>query len=446
MTKVNASPIVSNERLHKRRQRARNLGRKKEAIEVLLQRLPPIRQMPSVGCSLSTNIHENNNNLSSLFCPIPPLQSSREFWDQVPSICNPLTATLCSKIAGKKELGSDRYHNDKYHRKLHYQNQDGIISKQQLEELWRKHSRSDGVARTTTTTAPTIVNDEAETQNQKPSKNPRNKEEAVSLLSNERGKRKAWQIENFVSLLRGWLARQNKQQKPVTVVDFGCGSGNLCLALAPYFKNVQFVLVDKKPYPLTVAKRRAVEAGLINVQVIQYNFSPSNLEDFSVPCYKNSQSSYNDAEEEAASRLRKSSTTRFDLGIGLHCCGSFTDMVMSLSLARGADCIVCPCCNGAMTSKTTHGYEYPRSTFVRSLMAQEEYLGQLSRAADDLRHYEAKCLIEYDRALWARDNGFNVELFKLTPEECTPKHHLLYLTNQKSRGMDNSMHDTPLKS
>ena len=33
------------------------------------------------------------------------------------------------------------------------------------------------------------------------------------------------------------------------------------------------------------------------------------------------------------------------MGIGLHCCGSFTDMVMEISSRAGADCVVCPCCN-----------------------------------------------------------------------------------------------------
>jgi len=61
-------------------------------------------------------------------------------------------------------------------------------------------------------------------------------------------------------------------------------------------------------------------------------------------------------------------------------------------------------------------------------MSQDEYLGQLSKRADDLGHYPAKCLIEYDRALWAKENGFQgVDLLKLSPLESTPKHHVLCL-------------------
>ena len=64
-----------------------------------------------------------------------------------------------------------------------------------------------------------------------------------------------------------------------------------------------------------------------------------------------------------------------------------------------------------MTSKTTCGYEYPRSSYLRQYMNQDEYLDQLSKGAEDRGNYKAKCLIEYDRALWAKENGFrSVEL------------------------------------
>ena len=68
---------------------------------------------------------------------------------------------------------------------------------------------------------------------------------------------------------------------------------------------------------------------------------------------------------------------------------------------------------------------YPRSTFISSLITSDEYF-QVSRAADDESNYEAKCLIEYDRAGWARDSGFEVSLLRMEPVSCTPKHHVLY--------------------
>jgi hypothetical protein len=42
-------------------------------------------------------------------------------------------------------------------------------------------------------------------------------------------------------------------------------------------------------------------------------------------------------------------------------------------------------------------------------------------------NYAAKYLVEYYRAEWAKEDGFGeVELWRMTRVECTPKHHLLY--------------------
>jgi SAM-dependent methyltransferase len=353
-------------RLHKRRQRQRNQERKQTALENLLDRVP------------------QSSSVKSLYQPIPCLPCSSDFWSRVPKICNPHAT----------KLQRDKYQQGKYLRKLQHKLKGGEINTQEQEELWKKHGRSCSSSSTN--------------------------DGAVTLLSEDRGQRKAWQVENFVSLLSDKLTPHDNHNKPLTVVDFGCGSGNL-LALASYFTHVRFVLVDKKPYPLKLVQRRAEEAGLFNVEVMQYSFSPENLDKFQTP--DRGENTTPKAEEDDEESHRS-----FDLGIGLHCCGSFTDMVMELCRINKADCIVCPCCNGAMTSKTTCGYAYPRSQFLKDYLTQDEYLGQLSKSADDLGNYSAKCLIEYDRALWAEENGFrSVELWKLTPLECTPKHHVLYL-------------------
>merc|ERR1712070_250718 len=95
---------------------------------------------------------------------------------------------------------------------------------------------------------------------------------------------------------------------------------------------------------------------------------------------------------------------RFDLGIGLHCCGSFTDMVMEICARQGASCIVCPCCNGKMTAGSSGGMRYPRSAFLEKFVTEEaalrtwpsykdQFLGQISRSADDRGNYTAKCVV-----------------------------------------------------
>merc|ERR1712008_90527 len=113
-----------------------------------------------------------------------------------------------------------------------------------------------------------------------------------------------------------------------------------------------------------------------------------------------------------------------------------------------AECIVCPCCNGRVGHGAVagggadsnevifvadphgQGVHYPRSALLREHMSEADYTESLARWADDQAGaYSAKCLVEYDRALWARECGAfgSVHLLKLSPADCSPKHHVLYL-------------------
>lgn len=450
--------VPSEHRLgHKKRQRSRNRELKRLAFYELLDRLPPFHELPLAVIKKDGDDSApiEKKQLTDLYRPIrrPDLVIANEFWARVPSVCNPNKAVLEEKISDQRELSMDRYHSEKYRRKLQYKKEKGELTQIELEVLWEKHGKRTKKTNVDNSTDKTSKTKSMQINQQNVTS--ASSGEGVSLLSNDRGQRKAWQVENFVSILWDRLAsytvedddRSSNDEFNFTVVDFGCGSGNLCLALAPYFSKVRFVLVDKKPYPLKLVERRANEAGLKNVQALQFSFTPSNLDEFCIPPMLPDMStetwfmppektSTNLPSSSEKNKLQKASSlpsTDFDIAIGLHCCGSFTDMVMSLAKLRGADCIVCPCCNGAMTSKTTCGYKYPRSSYIEKFMNQEEYLS-MSKAAEDSGIYEAKCLIEYDRALWANENGYNVQLLKMSPEECTPKHHVLYLTNNKKKG------------
>ena len=70
-----------------------------------------------------------------------------------------------------------------------------------------------------------------------------------SLLNNDRGRRKRQQVENIASILFQRFTPKtpsdNPKQKRPLVVDFGCGSGNLCLALAAALPGTLFLLTDR---------------------------------------------------------------------------------------------------------------------------------------------------------------------------------------------------------
>lgn len=354
-------------REHKRRQQKRKREHRQEALNDLIHRIPPVSES-ALASSASTSVEDS-------FLPISSLDV--DFWTHVPEQCNPMKASMDSSLSAldKSKKASDEHFQEKRRRKLEARQKKGEITKEQQEKLWEEHGR-----------------------------------DKASLLSASRGQRKAWQVENFVCLLKDRLC------PGMVVVDFGSGSGNLCLALAAFFPKVQFILVDRNKYSLQLVQKRAETSNLSNVKTQQYTFIPDNLQEYR-PLTDDS---------------RQEGQSVFDLGIGLHCCGSFTDMVMETCLFHGADCIVCPCCNGGMTAKATGGFNYPRSDFLQKCMTQEEYLSQLSRNADNAQNYAAKCWIEYDRALWAAQHGMKVELWKLTPTTCTPKHHVIFMTNKRS--------------
>ena len=71
---------------------------------------------------------------------------------------------------------------------------------------------------------------------------------SFTLLNSDRGLRKRQQVENIASVLFDNF-NSLTESKPL-VVDFGCGSGNLCLALAAAFPQTTFLLTDRSEHLL----------------------------------------------------------------------------------------------------------------------------------------------------------------------------------------------------
>lgn len=146
--------------------------------------------------------------------------------------------------------------------------------------------------------------------------------DAFSLLGGDRAIRKRQQVDNIVSV----LTKHGLDAKSV-VVDFGSGSGNLCLALASVFTLTTFVFVDMNQTSLDILSQRSRVAGLTNIKVIKFRFTEENLQEF-------------------LEKICVEVGVGMDLGIGLHSCGSFTDLVMEVCRLASSDCLIVPCCNG----------------------------------------------------------------------------------------------------
>lgn len=124
-------------------------------------------------------------------------------------------------------------------------------------------------------------------------------------------------------------------------------------------------MVDRNGSSLDLLRKRAESCGLQNLRVLQHEFRDDKrgwVGEFSaalegllssssrsnINCTKKSSSessSLSEGEEDASSSAPPTPRL-FDVGIGLHCCGRFSDVVLEVCRVLGASSVVCPCCNG----------------------------------------------------------------------------------------------------
>ena len=284
-----------------------------------------------------------------------------------------------------------------------------------------------------------------------------------------RARRKRWQVESFATVLRELLEARRRgasmksevdigEERPLTVVDFGAGSGALALPLAARFPDARFVAVEMKRRSADLLLLRAKSAGLENVRT-----RVCMIETFDEP---------------------------FDVGIALHACGNATDHALLRCVERGAAFAVSPCCVGKLkfslaggnsfceknSDWTTKGkgtespssedtkllcvsITHPRSRWLFDQLSRGGGAGSSSgggaaepfaalAAAADTGHgdgagadrvtalgREAKKHVELDRAQAAREAGYEVVTLSLVRGDDAPpnKNHVLVGAPQGER-------------
>ncbi|XP_012277441.1 glutathione S-transferase C-terminal domain-containing protein homolog [Orussus abietinus] len=208
-----------------------------------------------------------------------------------------------------------------------------------------------------------------------------------------RQKRKLDQLEN---LCRPVIKLAKKGD---VIVDFCSGSGHLGITLAYLLPECSVILLENKEESLNRAKERVKKLKLTNVKFCQCNLF----------YFKG----------------------HFDIGTSLHACGVATDLVIQHCIRKNATFVCCPCCYGSVQS--CQRVVYPRSNVFQKDIAIRDYL-VLGHAADQthdagnsktLQGKKCMTIIDTDRKLHAEQFGYNVQLAKLVPEDCTPKNHLL---------------------
>ena len=251
---------------HKRRQKARKKQRKQDTLDDLFHQMPWDSWFPSLAHTDGESVPSLASielALSTAFDPIPRWEesdSSKEgeklFWGRIPAVCTPQSAVLDQALSSERLLQGDLKRQHKYQRKLQHQLRRGHITESEYQTRLAEKNRR----------VPTGTSSEASVASSSPP--------VFRLMGANRGERKKWQVECFASLLWLHTARSRAPTpsqdganlpeeasslvlpQPVVwprapslphwlqeawplegvrrVVDFGCGSGNLCLALAAH--------------------------------------------------------------------------------------------------------------------------------------------------------------------------------------------------------------------
>ena len=254
----------------------------------------------------------------------------------------------------------------------------------------------------------------------------------------ERGVRKRAQVECFYYICSTLLESQDSN---VTIIDAGCGAGNLAIGLAglldihnniPNNHHVNVLAVDVNKHALQRLEERAetiFPSGYLNTCCEDL----ANIQEIlaQVPADNNV------------------------IVVSLHACGSASDMAMELAFACDAPFIICPCCTAKSLTKrsdiptqqssydtsasfirsgATADINYPRSIWLRSRMVgqdgkefitMEEQYTTLAKVADvglgpqtpsQQREHQrrAKHIVEMDRLRYAsEEHGYNVRLMRI---------------------------------
>jgi 2-polyprenyl-3-methyl-5-hydroxy-6-metoxy-1,4-benzoquinol methylase len=217
-----------------------------------------------------------------------------------------------------------------------------------------------------------------------------------------RGERKRETVAVFAELLAQALAASaHATARELTVVDCGCGTGNLLLPLATLSaRNVRFVGVDMKQRSLQLLEERAAAAG--PELAARVGTACTSIEMYDGPC---------------------------DAIVSLHACGGASDMALELARQRGVPYIVSPCCVGKLSRGPRSGWLSQALAAVASSQADAVFTdlaawADASAADADAqtwaRRGRAKVLVEQDRlaaAVEAGGFGALLEMGGLVAEE-----------------------------
>ena len=237
-------------------------------------------------------------------------------------------------------------------------------------------------------------------------------------LSNEkRAKRKEGQIRSmlrciypFIPLIRKQHERRSQHQeqkgnfRPLSIVDFGGGSGHLAIPLALLFPDCRVVVVDlnERSIDLLHAKAKNVQREISQQddnkrQQQKFNAAKKEEEEVLKPLPESTPKYCDPIMEEKIkcdSRFRRCSLANlysffgpvqgfeepFDVALALHLCGEATDVALRKAALKDASAmVVAPCCVGKLSKRVLNPdvYHATGSNYATVSYPQSEIFCQL---------------------------------------------------------------------
>ena len=165
----------------------------------------------------------------------------------------------------------------------------------------------------------------------------------------------------------------SRQQRPLRVVDFACGSGALLLPLAAalralgggWYERIEFVGVDMKEECCALLRERARDAGLGDVVSARC----AMVEEFDGVHSSGAAAAAAAGNVVAAGNNGGSGgsggsngigddDSGVDVVLGLHACGNATDYIQEQALRLGAAYVLSPCCIGKLAFSLAGGTSF----------------------------------------------------------------------------------------
>ncbi|CEM31585.1 unnamed protein product [Vitrella brassicaformis CCMP3155] len=201
--------------------------------------------------------------------------------------------------------------------------------------------------------------------------------------------KKAPQVQWMVKRVQEWLRQHQSSapRRPARLIDIGGGRGDLSLACAVAFPDVDVLMTEPHEPSRKAAMTGAQQLGVGNLSVYDMDLDAFAAHLKCLPC----------------------APLTATLIIGLHACGGLSDGLIDLGLATGSSCLVCTCCF------TAHQHLAAR------LCTHTEQLQTLARLAESpLREVSAKAMHTYNglrlesmRARLSRERGRGAAVHQL---------------------------------